>query len=152
MQRPKKQDKYRREGKGRGSCLGEGILEILHKDDMKKRMNGITATWRNGCFEKMDDHLVHTIPKMFLQKLLFKSSLLLNGECGIQALNVSQTTATTFPFPSVFIFLLGSLSLTYEVVKSQFASSLNSTRIQHITCLIQAQQLQQQLCAWADIS
>ena len=30
-------------------------LAILHQEDLKKRMNIITATWRNGCIEKMDD-------------------------------------------------------------------------------------------------
>ena len=34
-------------------------LDSLHQDDLKKRMNRITATWRNGCFEKMDNHEVH---------------------------------------------------------------------------------------------
>ena len=29
---------------------------------LKIRMNRIKATWRNVCFEKIDDHLVHTIP------------------------------------------------------------------------------------------
>ena len=52
-------------------------LTILHQDDLKKRMNRIAATWRNGCFDKMDDHPVRTtpnhhppkmdvLPKMFL--------------------------------------------------------------------------------------
>ena len=35
-------------------------LVILHQDDLKKRMNKITATWRNGCCEKMAAH--HTKP------------------------------------------------------------------------------------------
>ena len=35
-------------------------LAILHQDDLKKRMNRIMAIWQNGCFEKMDGHLVHT--------------------------------------------------------------------------------------------
>ena len=30
--------------------------------NLNKRMNRIKATWRNGCFEKVDDHPVHTIP------------------------------------------------------------------------------------------
>ena len=34
-------------------------LAIFHQDDLKKRMNRIKATWRNGCFEKMDDQPVH---------------------------------------------------------------------------------------------
>ena len=35
------------------------ILSIFHQDDLKKRT---MDTWRNGCFGKMDDHLVLTIP------------------------------------------------------------------------------------------
>ena len=27
-------------------------IAILHQNDLKKRINRITATWRNGCFEK----------------------------------------------------------------------------------------------------
>ena len=37
-------------------------LAILNQDDLKKRMNRTTATWQNGCFEKMDDHPVYTSP------------------------------------------------------------------------------------------
>ena len=33
---------------------------ILHQDDLKKRMTKITATWRNGCFEKMAYHYLAT--------------------------------------------------------------------------------------------
>ena len=72
-------------------CLGDridyipAVLTILHQDDLKKRINRIKATWQNGCFEKMDDHPVDTIQTTTLpkwvssQKLLFKSSLLING-------------------------------------------------------------------------
>ena len=65
---PQKKDKNRREGKGRRCCSGDGIASIpcstsiLYRDDMLKRMYIITATWRNGCYGKMDDHPVHTIP------------------------------------------------------------------------------------------
>ena len=65
---PQKKDKNRREGKGRRCCSGDGIASIpcstsiLFRDDMKKRMYIITATWRNGCNGKMDDHPVPTIP------------------------------------------------------------------------------------------
>ena len=34
-------------------------LYIFPQDDSKERMNRTTATWQNGCFEKMDDHPVH---------------------------------------------------------------------------------------------
>ena len=60
------------------------VLSILNQDDFKKRINR-TATWRNGCFEKMDDHPVHTTTNhhptkwMFSQKLFFKPSMLTNG-------------------------------------------------------------------------
>ena len=44
-----------------------------------------------------------TTPKwMFSKKFFFKSSLLLNGQCGIQAQYVSQPAATTFAFSSVY--------------------------------------------------
>ena len=36
-------------------------VAILHQDDLKKRMNKIMITWQSGCFEKMDDHPVHTL-------------------------------------------------------------------------------------------
>ena len=43
---------------------------------------------------------------MFTQKLVFKSSLLLNAECVIQVYCMSpQPAATTFASPSVFILL-----------------------------------------------
>ena len=67
---PQKKDKYRREGKGRRCCLGDELIQLhaalqlfcTMQDDFKKRMNTITASWGNGCFEKMDDHLVNTTP------------------------------------------------------------------------------------------
>ena len=63
-------------------------LAIFHQDDLKKRMNRITATWRNGCFGKMDDYLVHTIPNHHLTKMdgLSKTvvQIILNGQCGLQ--------------------------------------------------------------------
>ena len=43
---------------------GTELIQFLDalQDDLKKRINRITATWRNGCFEKMDDPQVHTTP------------------------------------------------------------------------------------------
>ena len=38
-------------------------LTILHQDGLKKRMNRISATWQNGCFDQMADHPVHTTTK-----------------------------------------------------------------------------------------
>ena len=37
-------------------------VAIFHQADLKKRINRTMAYWRNGCFGKMDDHPVHTIP------------------------------------------------------------------------------------------
>ena len=45
-------------------------LANLHQDDLKKRMNKIMATWRNGCFEKMEDNPFHTTPNQHLRTLL----------------------------------------------------------------------------------
>ena len=44
-------------------------LAIFHQDDLKKRMMRITASWRNGCFGNMNDHLVHTIPNHHPSKM-----------------------------------------------------------------------------------
>ena len=43
--------------------------EILHKDDLNKRMNRRMDTQRNGFFGKMDDHPVHTIPNHHSSKM-----------------------------------------------------------------------------------
>ena len=43
---------------------------------------------------------------MFSQKLLLKSSLLLNGKCSLQVQYVPETTETTLAFSSVYILLL----------------------------------------------
>ena len=56
-------------------------LAIYHQDDLKKRFIRITATWRNGSFGKLNDHLVLTkpnhqhskmdvLPKTFVQIIL----------------------------------------------------------------------------------
>ena len=53
--------------------------------------------------KKMEDHPVHT--KMdVLPKIVFKSSFLLIGYCGIQAR--PPNNSDTFAFSSVFILLL----------------------------------------------
>ena len=36
---------------------------------MKKRINRRLNTWRNGCFRKMGDHLVHTTPNHLRPKM-----------------------------------------------------------------------------------
>ena len=55
-------------------------LAILHQDDLQKRLNRITATWQNGCFEKMDVPPVHITanpPKEFvLTKTIFQIILI----------------------------------------------------------------------------
>ena len=38
-------------------------IQIKHQDDCKNRMNRRTGAWQNGCFIKMDEHLVQTTPK-----------------------------------------------------------------------------------------
>ena len=43
---PLKKDKYRREGKKVVAAAWGTAL--LHQDDLKKRINRITATWQNG--------------------------------------------------------------------------------------------------------
>ena len=86
-------------------------LAIFHHDDLKKSMNRITGTWRNGCFEKMDEHPVHTIPnhsptkidvlpKTFVQVIFAAKWLVRHSSMS------PQPTATTFAFSSVFFLLL----------------------------------------------
>ena len=71
-------------------------LAILHQDGLKKKINRITATQRNGCFKKcmiiqFTPFQTTTLPKwMFSQKLLSKSSLLQNGQCGIQVIPLTS--------------------------------------------------------------
>ena len=57
---------------GKGSCCPWGdivdtvqflaTLDIFHQDDYEEKDERIKATWRKRCFEKMDNHSVHTIP------------------------------------------------------------------------------------------
>ena len=55
---------------------------ILHRDDVKKRMNRLMATWWNGWFTP---HQTTTLPNwIFSQKPVFKSTLLQNGQSFIQ--------------------------------------------------------------------
>ena len=71
---------HRREGKVVAAVLGTELnqflaaLAVLHKDDLKKMMNRIKATWGNEC------EIRNRNPsKMDVQKLLFNLTLLLNG-------------------------------------------------------------------------
>ena len=104
----------RREGKIRRCFLGDGIDSISFRTtdlphELKKRMNRIKATCRNGCFEKMDDYPFHTIPnqyptkvdvlpKTFVQIFLAAKWLLRHSSTS------PQTTATTFAFSFYFIY------------------------------------------------
>ena len=78
-------------------------LSILHQVVMKKRINRIMATWRNGCFEKMDNHPIHTtenphptkmdvLPKTFLQIILSAKWLVRHFKYN------PKPAATTFAF------------------------------------------------------
>ena len=89
-------------------------LAIFHQDDLKKRMNRIIATCRNGFFRKwmiimFTQYQTTTLPKwMFSHKLLFKSSLLLNSQC------VPQKTAATFAFSSIVRSFVPGLQTNFE--------------------------------------
>ena len=73
------------------------------------------SLWQCGCFRKMDNPLVHTTPnhhppKMeVLPKLFFKSSLLLNGQWGIQVRPPNSNDDFSLFF---CLFLLLSFQLT----------------------------------------
>ena len=70
-----KKDKYRREGKGRLCCLGDRIDSIPFFSSyftprwFEEKDEENNATWRNKCFEQMDDQLVHTTPNHHLPKV-----------------------------------------------------------------------------------
>ena len=92
------------------SHISHAALQIQHQDDLKKRINKRTDAWQNGCFRKMYDHLVHTIPnpkmdfhaKTFLQIILAAKWLVWHSSTS------PQTAATTFAFSSVCFFLNAS--------------------------------------------
>ena len=84
-------------------------LDIFHQDDMKKRMNRIKTCWRNGCFEKMDDHLVHTIsnhhptkmdvlPKSFVKNILAPKWL-------VRPQNISDNLSMFFLLSFFFFYM-----------------------------------------------
>ena len=63
------------------------------------------VTWRNGCFEKMDDQLVHTTPNPQPPKVVVLQKTFL--QITHAALKYGpQPAASTFAFPSVFLLLL----------------------------------------------
>ena len=66
-------------------------LAILHQDGLKKRINRITASWRNRCFEIMDYQPVHITPnhKMFVLPTTFLQIILAaNGCCSSDDLSL----------------------------------------------------------------
>ena len=102
-------DKYRMKAKVVAASWGTELvqflaaLSILHQVVMKKRINRIMATWRNGCFEKMDNHPIHTtenphptkmdvLPKTFLQIILSAKWLVRHFKYN------PKSAATTFAF------------------------------------------------------
>ena len=108
----------RRKGKGRHCSLRDGIDSIpcrnrcfppgwfWRKGWIEKRLLGGMDALKKWMIIRFTPHQTTTLPKwMFSQKPFFKSTLLLNGYCGIQVY-VPQTTAATFALSSVFILLL----------------------------------------------
>ena len=71
-------------------------------------MNRIKATWRNGCFDKMDDNPVHTIQTTTLPKWMFSQNtfvqIILAAKWSVR--HSTTTMAPTFAFSFVFILLL----------------------------------------------
>ena len=89
--------------------------------------------WRRSALIVYLSLLVYatTLPKwMFSQKLLFKSSLLQNGKCGIRVY-VPQTAATTFAFSFVFILLVWIQS-SFLFQTSTFSSTFRPHRTETI--------------------
>ena len=94
-------DTYRREGKGRRCCFGDGIDSIpcrtshLAPGCLKKRTNGITATWWNGCLGKTDDHPVHSTSKHHHPKMdVLPKSISSNHPCRQMAIVRHSSTSS----------------------------------------------------------
>ena len=81
-------------------------LAIFHQDKLKRRINRITATWRNGCFGKMDDYPLLTIPKHHLARMDVLTKTFVQIILAAKQMASAAFKATTFAFSSVFIFLL----------------------------------------------
>ena len=86
-------------------------LQIQHWDGLKKSMNRIEATWWNGCFDKWNDHQVHTIPNHHHPTKLDGIPKTLVQIILMAFKYVRQTTATTFAFSTVFILRLWTITL-----------------------------------------
>ena len=82
---------------------------------VKERMNRIMAAWKIGCFEKMDDHLVHTIPNHYLIKMDVLPKTFFQIILAAKWLVRHSTTAATFAFSSVFILLLWFRKISCEM-------------------------------------
>ena len=103
------------------------------QDDLKKRMNRRTNTWRNGCFGKINDLPVHISPNhhppkmnVLSKKLFFKSSLPLNGYCSIQFRPPTSSDDLCLPLCRILILysvcLAGNLGIMNLIV---FLSKMN---------------------------
>ena len=98
------------------------LLSIWPQDDLKKRTNRRTNTWRNGCFGKMNDHLVlntpnHQPPQMDVLPKTFLWIIL-----GYIATfkYVPPPAATTFAFPSVWFCLCCSYCISGNLLFVSF--------------------------------
>ena len=107
-------------------------LAVLHQADLKKRMNRITATWWKGCFEKLADHSVHTIPnhhptkkdvlpKTFVQIIL--------GAKWLVRYSSSPPTQQRRPLPSLlYLFFFYGLVATGVFCYTAYISTLEMIR------------------------
>ena len=107
----------RREDKGRRCCLGDGIHSIpyrttdLPSEDLKKRMNRRTDDWQNGCFRKMDDHLVHTSPNYHPPKMDVLSKTLLQIVANwLERHSIPSPKQQRRPLPSLLSVFFCSMS------------------------------------------
>ena len=109
--RSQKKDKDRRDGKSRRCCqeLNKFLaaLDIIHQDDFEEKDEQKNATCRNGCFEKMDDHPVHTIsnhnplkmdvfPKTFVHIILAAKWLVWHSRTSPRPQTISDDIFLTF--------------------------------------------------------
>ena len=116
-------------------------LAILHQDDLKKRTNRITASWRNGCFKKMAvSH--HTKPPPYPPKIdvLPKTFLKIILADKLQVWHSSTSPKQQRrPLPSLlYLFLLSKelLNLTGKV-KDSLQKCLFATALQLINIICQ---------------
>ena len=95
-------------------------LDIFYQDDFEKK-DEYRLLGRRDALKKLriilfTSYQTTTLPKwMFSQKLLFKSSLLLNSKCGIQVYIPKQKR---WPFPSLL-----SLSFFYDAISCSYTQN-----------------------------